>query len=67
MRSRFNFGVWVQRNYSNLDASTLMAEGEGFEPPDGLPHLLISSQMPLTTQPPFHSIIINGLQRSKQP
>lgn len=30
-----------------------MAEGEGFEPPDGLPHLLISSQVPLTTQPPF--------------
>lgn len=30
-----------------------MAEGTGFEPADGLPHLLISSQMPLTTQPPF--------------
>ena len=30
-----------------------VAEGEGFEPPDGLPHLLISSQVPLTTQPPF--------------
>jgi hypothetical protein len=25
----------------------------GFEPTDGLPHLLISSQVPLTTQPPF--------------
>ena len=31
-----------------------MAEGEGFEPPDALRHLLISSQVPLTTQPPFH-------------
>lgn len=31
-----------------------MAEGRGFEPPVGLPLLLISSQMPLTTQPPFH-------------
>ena len=30
-----------------------MAEGVGFEPTDGLPHLLISSQVPLTTQPPF--------------
>ena len=30
-----------------------MAEGVGFEPTDGLPRLLISSQVPLTTQPPF--------------
>lgn len=30
-----------------------MAEGEGFEPPVGLPQRLISSQVPLTTQPPF--------------
>ena len=30
-----------------------LAEGRGFEPPVGLPLLLISSQMPLTTQPPF--------------
>ena len=30
-----------------------MAEGVGFEPTDELPHLLISSQVPLTTQPPF--------------
>ena len=33
-----------------------MAEGVGFEPTDELPHLLISSQVPLTTQPPFRSI-----------
>ncbi len=30
-----------------------MAEGVGFEPTAGLPHLLITSQVPLTTQPPF--------------
>ena len=39
-----------------------MAEGVGFEPTDGLPRLLISSQVPLTTHPPFH-LIINGLSR----
>src|SRR5882757_5004299 len=33
-----------------------MAEGVGFEPTVGLPLLLISSQVPLTTQPPFHSM-----------
>jgi hypothetical protein len=33
-----------------------MAEGVGFEPTVRLPVLLISSQMPLTTQPPFHYI-----------
>jgi hypothetical protein len=30
-----------------------MAEGVGFEPTVGLLLLLISSQVPLTTQPPF--------------
>ena len=30
-----------------------LAEGEGFEPPVRLPVRLISSQVPLTTQPPF--------------
>ena len=30
-----------------------MAEGEGFEPPVAFRLLLISSQVPLTTQPPF--------------
>ena len=30
-----------------------LAEGEGFEPPVGLPLRLISSQVPSTTQPPF--------------
>jgi hypothetical protein len=34
-----------------------MAEGVGFEPTDGLPHLLISSQVPLTTQPPFQPLV----------
>ena len=41
----------------NLRSSTVelseMAEGVGFEPTVELPLLLISSQMPLTTQPPF--------------
>ena len=35
----------------------------GFEPTDGLPHLLISSQVPLTTQPPFQPLIIRHLQQ----
>ncbi len=38
---------------SLLISKLKMAEGVGFEPTDELPHLLISSQMPLTTQPPF--------------
>ena len=33
-----------------------MAEGVGFEPTVRLPVLLISSQMPLTTQPPFQPL-----------
>ena len=36
-----------------------MAEGVGFEPTLGFPLSLISSQVPSTTQPPFHSFIIN--------
>ncbi len=32
-----------------------MAEGVGFEPTVELPQRLISSQVPLTTQPPFRS------------
>ena len=44
--------------------STKMAEGVGFEPTDELPHHLISSQVPLTTQPPFR-LIINMLQRNQ--
>jgi integrase len=39
----------------------MMAEGVGFEPTDELPHLLISSQVPLTTQPPFQPFIIRHL------
>src|SRR5437879_11849554 len=34
-----------------------LAEGRGFEPPVGLRLRLISSQVPLTTQPPFHKLI----------
>ena len=36
-----------------LLASGLMAEGVGFEPTEPVRVLLISSQVPLTTQPPF--------------
>ena len=36
--------------------SLKMAEGVGFEPTVELPLLLISSQVPLTTQPPFRLI-----------
>ena len=39
-----------------------VAEEVGFEPTDGLPHLLISSQVPLTTQPPFRPLIIKHLR-----
>src|ERR1700733_8330805 len=39
-----------------------MAEGVGFEPTLGFPLSLISSQVPSTTQPPFHSFIIKDLQ-----
>ena len=35
------------------EVSQNMAEGVGFEPTVALRLLLISSQMPLTTQPPF--------------
>jgi hypothetical protein len=34
-----------------------MAEGVGFEPTVQLPILLISSQVPLTTQPPFRALV----------
>ena len=34
-----------------------MAEGVGFEPTVALRLLLISSQVPLTTQPPFHAVV----------
>jgi hypothetical protein len=40
-------------------SSSKMAEGRGFEPPVGLPLRLISSQVPLTTQPPFRSREMN--------
>ena len=38
-----------------------MAEGEGFEPPVRLPVRLISSQVPLTTQPPFRTFVGQSL------
>ena len=37
-----------------------MAEGVGFEPTVELPLLLISSQVPLTTQPPFQPFVYMG-------
>ena len=39
----------------------VMAEGVGFEPTEPVRVLLISSQVPLNTQPPFH-LIISDLQ-----
>lgn len=41
-----------------------MAEGEGFEPPVAFRLRLISSQVPSTTQPPFHSIASQGVAAS---
>src|ERR1039458_3685785 len=38
-----------------------LAEGVGFEPTVALRLLLISSQMPLTTQPPFQSLVFTGV------
>ena len=38
-----------------------MAEGVGFEPTVGLPQRLISSQVPLTTQPPFQPSSVRHL------
>jgi hypothetical protein len=38
-----------------------MAEGVGFEPTVELPLLLISSQVPLTTQPPFQPFIYKDI------
>jgi hypothetical protein len=35
-----------------------MAEGVGFEPTVALRLLLISSQVPLTTQPPFLTLVL---------
>ena len=43
-------GCAILLNFNSL----MMAEGVGFEHTVGLPLLLISSQVPLTTQPPFH-------------
>ena len=40
--------------------SLMMAEGVGFEPTVELPLLLISSQVPLTTQPPFRYVDLIG-------
>ena len=39
-----------------------LAEGVGFEPTLGLLLSLISSQVPSTTQPPFHSFVYNNLR-----
>src|SRR6266498_1579074 len=43
-----------------------LAEGERFELSLGLPLSLISSQVPSTTQPPFHTIMSSGRQRKQQ-
>ena len=46
----------LQKNEVNPTVSTKMAEGVGFEPTVALRLLLISSQVPLTTQPPFRFV-----------
>ena len=45
----------------------MVAEGVGFEPTVRLPVRLISSQVPLTTQPPFQPLIRKYLQQSASP
>ena len=40
-----------------------MAEGVGFEPTVRLPVRLISSQVPLTTQPPFPPFVVSYYAR----
>jgi hypothetical protein len=47
-----DFPPFLNRNPRKAEEKT-MAEGVGFEPTVELPLLLISSQVPLTTQPPF--------------
>jgi hypothetical protein len=48
-----------EKTPDNSGVLSIMAEGVGFEPTVELPLLLISSQMPLTTQPPFRPKIFN--------
>ena len=50
-------GSWVDASRKD---GNLVAEGVGFEPTVGLPQRLISSQVPLTTQPPFRSLDFVG-------
>ncbi len=46
----------AKSNTKTIFSKKQMAEGVGFEPTVELPLLLISSQVPLTTQPPFHYV-----------
>ena len=50
--------VVEQRTHDQITGEPMkfltLAEGVGFEPTVALPLRLISSQVPLTTQPPFH-------------
>ncbi len=46
-----------------MPAGQGLAEGVGFEPTVALRLLLISSQVPLTTQPPFQPFIYNDLTK----
>src|SRR5207247_9753074 len=55
------------RAKSNPDRIVMIirvAEGERFELSLGLPLSLISSQVPSTTQPPFHTVLSNHRQRA---
>jgi hypothetical protein len=51
----FYQGDFFDRNASHVQGKETLAEGVGFEPTVGLPLRLISSQVPLTTQPPFRA------------
>ena len=60
---RNKFAGWKMTRENNFGCQKIygVAEGVGFEPTVGLPLLLISSQVPLTTQPPFQPFIYKHL------
>ncbi len=65
MQFAFIFGMRINwKSYKQLECKGFweLAEGRGFEPPVGLRLRLISSQVPLTTQPPFQRLIIKHLR-----
>ena len=60
-------GIWATRHAVDQAVVIIkLAEGERFELSLGLPLSLISSQVPSTTQPPFHMFIYNYLEMQSQ-